>query len=112
MHQATGRDLNQVIGKKYNAAVGGDMSERIQGLRESVSQVSQRLVAPKNHLGSDNINIFQVVVDLLNVVQEMNMQLAMHVHPGPNMPPTNAAAFLTNSLKVGGLSENLKSITL
>lgn len=112
MHQATGRDLNLVVGKKYNAAVGGDMSERIQGLRESVSQVSQRLVAPKSHVGSGNVNIFQVVVDLIDLVQEMNIQLAAHVHPGPNMPATNAAAFTADAAKAAILSAMLGSVTL
>ena len=37
LHQATSRDLNLVIGDKYNATVGGDMQERIQGLRNSVA---------------------------------------------------------------------------
>ena len=51
LHQATGRDLNLVVGQKHNATVGGDMDERIEGLRRSVAAVSQRLVAPK--LGLD-----------------------------------------------------------
>ena len=112
MHQATGRDLNLVVGKKHNAAVGGDMSERIQGLRESVSQVSQRLVAPKNHVGSGNVNIFQVVVDLLDLVQEMNTQIAAHVHPQVGQPPVNAAAFTADAAKAALLSAMLGSVTL
>lgn len=40
LHQATGRDLNLVVGQKHNATVGGDMQERINGLRESVAKVS------------------------------------------------------------------------
>lgn len=39
-HQATGRDLNLVVGQRHNATVGGDMEERIQGLRKSVATVS------------------------------------------------------------------------
>jgi hypothetical protein len=111
MHQATGRDLNQVVGKKYNAAVGGDMSERIQGLRESITQESQRLQAPKNWVGSVNVNIFQVVVDLLDLVQEMNTQLAGHMH-GSSPVPTNAAAFAADAVKAGLLSSMLGSVTL
>ena len=44
LHQATGRDLNLVVGQKHNATVGGNMEERIEGLRKSVAAVSQRLV--------------------------------------------------------------------
>jgi len=31
--QATGLDLNLVVRQNYNATVGGDMEERIEGLR-------------------------------------------------------------------------------
>ncbi len=31
LQQATGRDLNLVVGQKHNDTVGGDMEERIQG---------------------------------------------------------------------------------
>lgn len=47
LHQATGRDLNLVVGQKYNATVGGDMQEKIQGLRQSMAGISQRMQAPK-----------------------------------------------------------------
>ncbi|BAP41284.1 Gp5 domain-containing protein [Pseudomonas sp. StFLB209] len=111
MHQATGRDYNLVVGKKHNTAVQGDMSERIAGLRESITQGSQRLVAPKNHIGSGNVNLFQVVVDLLDLVQEMNTQIAAHTHP-QSPPPNNAAAFTAAAAKAGGLSAMLGSVTL
>lgn len=64
--EATGRDLNLVVGDKYNATVGGDMQERIKGLRKSVAGEGQRLVAPKNWIGSKSVNLFQVVCDLLD----------------------------------------------
>ncbi len=31
LHQATGQDMNVVVGQKHNATVGGDMQERIEG---------------------------------------------------------------------------------
>ncbi|AZE76131.1 hypothetical protein C4J99_0314 [Pseudomonas synxantha] len=80
LHQATGRDLNLVVGQKHNATVGGDMEERIEGLRKSVASVSQRLVAPKNHIGSESVNIFQILCDLLKLVEHMNSQIAAHTH--------------------------------
>ncbi|WP_296187980.1 hypothetical protein [Pseudomonas sp. UBA1879] len=112
MHQATGRDLNLVVGKKHNAAVGGDMQERIQGLRESVSEISQRLQAPKTWLGSGNVNVLRVLGDLIDLVEDMNTQIAGHVHPGPGQPPANAAAFTADAAKAGMLSAELGSVTL
>jgi len=86
LHQATGRDLNLVVGQKLNSAVGGDMLERIQGIRRSV--------APKTWLGSESVNVLQILCDLLDLVEQMNTQLAAHTHvPGPTPSPADAAAF-------------------
>lgn len=110
LHQATGRDLNLVVGQKHNATVGGDMEERIQGLRKSVAAVSQRLVAPKTWLGSEGVNVLQVLCDLLDLVQQMNVQLASHTH-GPTPPPANSAEFSATAIKVTILGEKLRPIT-
>jgi len=111
LHQATGRDLNLVVGQKHNATVGGDMEERIQGLRESVAAVSQRLIAPKTWLGSEGVNVLQVLCDLLDLVQQMNAQLASHTH-GPTPPPGNASEFTSYAAKVTALSAAMDPITL
>ena len=111
LHQATGRDLNLVVGQKLNATVGGDMQEQIQGLRRSVAKVSQRLQAPKTWLGSEGVNVLRVLGDLLDLVEEMNAQIAGHVH-GSSPPPTNAGAFTADAAKAGLLSAELGSVTL
>ena len=113
LHQATGRDLNLVVGQKHNATVGGDMEERIQGLRKSVAAVSQRLVAPNTWVGSEGVNVLQVLCDLLDLVQQMNTQLAAHTHvPGPAPSQTDAAAFSAKALSAGLMAAKLKPITL
>ncbi len=55
LHQATGRDLNLVVGQKLSATIGGDLQERIERLRASVVGKSQRLLAPKTWLGSEGV---------------------------------------------------------
>ncbi|VVO02881.1 hypothetical protein PS720_02789 [Pseudomonas fluorescens] len=94
LHQATGRDLNLVVGQKHNATVGGDMEERIQGVRKSVAAVSQRLHSPKTWIGSDSVNVLQVLADLIELVSQMNSQLVSHVHnPGAAPVASDAAMF-------------------
>lgn len=110
MHQATGRDYNLVVGKTHNAAVSGDMQEKIKGLRESVAGVSQRLVAPKNHVGSEGVNIFRVLCDTLDLIEQLATELASHTH-GPSPVPTQAGAFTADSTRAALLSQSLKSIT-
>ncbi|MGH8330772.1 MAG: hypothetical protein ACRER3_23910 [Pseudomonas fluorescens] len=112
LHQATGRDLNLVVGQKHNATVGGDMQERIEGMRKSVAGISQQLKAPKNWIGSEGVNLFQVVCDMLDLLQQMNTQLAAHTHvPGPAPSPTDAAAFTAKAAQATVLALKLKSIT-
>ena len=113
LHQATGRDLNSVVGQKYNTTVGGDMQEKIQGLRVSVVGVSQRLQAPKNWVGSETVNLFKIVCDTLDLLQEMNAQLATHTHlPGPTPSPSDATSFVKRASDALLLSNSLKFITM
>lgn len=111
LHQATGRDLNLVVGQKLNATEGGDMQEQIQGLRKSVAGSSQRLQAPKTWLGSEGVNVLQVLCDLLDLVQEMNAQRAAHTH-GPTPVPSNAEAFSEAAASALMFLTRLKPITL
>ncbi|POA74715.1 hypothetical protein [Pseudomonas sp. DP16D-R1] len=113
LHQATGRDFNLVVGQKHNAAVGGDMQEQIKGLRKSVAGISQQLQAPKNWIGSGTVNLFQVVCDVLDLLQQMNNQLAAHTHiPGPTPSPTDATAFIAKAVKAQILAAELNVVTL
>jgi len=110
LHQATGRDLNLVVGQKHNATVGGDMREQIQGVRESITKVSQRLQAPKTWLGSEGVNVLKILCDLLDIVEQMNTALAGHTH-GPTPVPSNAGAFTAAGASTKMLSAQLKPIT-
>ncbi|WLH70972.1 hypothetical protein [Pseudomonas sp. FP2309] len=110
LHQATGRDLNLVVAQKHNSTVGGDMEERIQGLRKSVASVSQRLIAPKTWLGSEAINLLHIISELLSLVEQMNKSLASHVH-GNTPLPSNSHEFFDCSLKAASLLNKLKSIS-
>lgn len=111
LHQATGRDLNVVVGQKHNATVGGDMQERIKGLRHSVASVSQCLVAPKNYVGSENLNIFSVLCETLDLVEQLARQVSSHVH-GPSPVPETANSFSADAIRAAVLSSSLKAITL
>lgn len=111
LHQATGRDLNLVVGQKHNATVGGDMQEKIQGLRKSVAGISQSLKAPKTWIGSEGVNVLRVLGDTLDLLEQMASQIASHVH-GSSPVPTTAAAFTADAAKAALLSAELGSVTL
>lgn len=102
LHLASGRDLNQVVSRDLNLTVGGELLERIEGLRRSV--------APTTWLGSESVNVLQVLCDLIDLVTQMNTQIAAHVH-GPSPVPTTAANFIENAGTGLQLTGQLKPIT-
>ena len=113
LHQATGRDLNLVVGDKHNATVGDDMQERMEGLRKSVAGEGQRLAAPKNWIGSESLNLFQMVCDLLQIIEGMNLQLSKHIHPNGGEPSNeDVLEFNSNALFVERSFMLLKETTL
>ena len=78
-----------------------------------MSGISQQMQAPKNWIGSGTVNLFQVVCDMLDLLQLMNTQLAAHTHvPGPTPSPSDAAQFTGTSMAALALAGKLKPITL
>lgn len=105
LHQATGRDLNLVVGQKLNTTVGGDMTEAIVGIRRSI--------AAQTWLGSPGVNVLQVLLDLIEVVEQMNTQLAAHTHvPGPAPSFADSGAFNVKAGQASALMERLRPITM
>ena len=102
LHQATGRDLNLVVWDKYNATVGGDMQERIEGVRKSLAVVSQHLVAPKTWLGLDDVNILKILYEVLEMVERTSIEIALYKHDMTSIPD-NASGFEEDSGGAAGM---------
>ncbi len=102
LHLASGRDLNQVVGQKLNLTVGGELLERVMGARKSV--------ALTNWIGSESVNVLQVLCDVIDLVIQMNTDIAGHQHASSPVP-TNAASFAGHAGTGTQLSGQLKPIT-
>ncbi|RUT39793.1 hypothetical protein WG29040_05600 [Pseudomonas sp. PAMC 29040] len=102
LHLASGRDLNQVVAQKLNLTVGGALLERIKGARKSV--------APTNWIGSESVNVLQVLCDVIDLMIQMNSDIAGHQHASSPVP-TNAAIFAGHAGTGTQLSGQLKPIT-
>lgn len=86
-------DLNLVVGQKLNTTLGGDLQERIQGIRRSI--------APKAWLGGEGVNVLQVLCDLLVLVEQMSIQIAAPIHASSlQLITLSRSAWLLNRLKV------------
>ena len=102
LNLATGRDLNQVVAQKLNLTVGGALLERIKGARKSV--------ATSTWIGSESVNVLQVLCDVIDLVIQMNTNIAAHQHASSPVP-TNAASFAGHAGTGTQLFGQLKPIT-
>ena len=102
LNLATGRDLNQVVAQKLNLTVGGALLERIKGARKSV--------ATSTWIGSESVNVLQVLCDVIDLVIQMNTDIAGHQHASSPVP-TNAASFADHAGTGTQLFGQLKPIT-
>lgn len=110
LHQATGRDINTVVGQNHKATIGGDMTEQITGVKASLVHGGQRYQAPKTWLGSNNINALKLLCDVIDLVEKMNVAIASHGH-GSSSQPSNGALFQEYANISSGIGSLLKSIT-
>ncbi|MBF8766668.1 hypothetical protein IR009_15720 [Pseudomonas putida] len=99
---ASGRDLNLAVAQRANVAVGGDLLERVKGARRSVAE--------KTWLGSESVNTLQILCDLIDLVIQMNTNIAAHTH-GPSPVPSNAGSFTAHAGTGVKLFGQLKPIT-
>ncbi len=86
----SGDDETDVAGQQ-TTTTGKDLVEKIGAIRRSVAAVQQQIVAPVVWLGSEQINVTQLMLDTMDVVKELATLTASHTHPDTG-PPTNAGA--------------------
>lgn len=86
----------------------GDLVEVIGQLRRSVAGELQHFEAPRSWMGSEGVNIFGLLLQLMNLVEQLAAATAGHTHGGPQ--PTNAGTFTGQSQQAGQLAATLSPI--
>ncbi|MGO4746238.1 hypothetical protein [Serratia quinivorans] len=70
------------------AEIGGQLTEKITGLRRSIS-ASLELIASQVHVGTTDTNVLSLMLQTLDVVQTLAQRTAEHTHSNTGSP-TNA----------------------
>ncbi|MFM5336737.1 hypothetical protein ACET97_09335, partial [Aeromonas enteropelogenes] len=86
----------------------GDLVEVIGQLRRSVAGELQHFEAPRSWVGTEGVNIFGLLLQLMNLVEQLAAATAGHTHGGPQ--PTNAGTFTDQSQLAGELAATLSPI--
>ncbi|HEY3984728.1 hypothetical protein [Cedecea sp.] len=123
-HVTTG-DYSQAVGGNMLASVDGsaetditgskttttgkDLIERIGTIRKSVAALRQEIKAPVVWIGSESINVAQLMLDTLDVVKQLAEATASHSHQNTGTP-TNADAIRGAGQGAASLKEKYKPV--
>lgn len=88
---SVGGDAEADITGSQTVAIGQNLTEKICKIRKSVATAQQQIIAPVVWIGSDAINVAQLMLDTLDALKQLAEQTASHTHSNTGVP-TNAAA--------------------
>ena len=97
---------NYVASIQGNAetSVIGQLIEKVGMLRSSVAGVRQEVIAPVVWIGSQSVNVCQLMLDTLDVVKQLAQLTAAHTHNNTGTP-LNALAITDTGTKATTLKE-------
>lgn len=104
----SGDDETDVTGTQ-TTTTGKDLVEKVGNIRRSVAAVQQQLIAPVVWLGSEQINVTQLMLDTLDVVRELAELTASHTHSDTDQP-TNSAAIAATGTRAIGLNKKYSPV--
>lgn len=97
------------VGGNAETDITGQLVEKIGQLRRSVAGTRQEVIAPVVWIGSEQINVAQLMLDTVALVQQLASQLASHTHPSTGAP-TNGSDIAASGAKAAGLAKKYSPI--
>ncbi|KGA39928.1 protein phage [Pectobacterium odoriferum] len=97
------------VGKSATIDIGQSLMEKIGQIRSSIAGARQDIIAPVVWVGSQQINVMQLMLDTLDVVQELAAQTAAHTHANTGTP-LNAAAIAATGTRSGALQTKYRPV--
>ncbi|EQA2400213.1 hypothetical protein ACXZ3X_001143 [Escherichia coli] len=113
IQQMIAGDIDTGAGGDHRHAVGQELVEVIGKMRRSVAKELQHFEAGKSWTGTDAVNIFVLLDELMQCVQRLATADAAHIHMcncGPSKPPVTAPAFTAEAAAAGALHAQLSPI--
>ena len=102
---------DMVLGSLGNMSqtTAGDLVEVVGQLRRAVAGELQHLEAPRSWMGSEGVNIFRLLHQLMQVVEQLAATTSSHTHPGVGQP-NQASTFNGQSTQAKTLASTLSPI--
>jgi hypothetical protein len=102
---------NLMLGSKKEVKLQSTENMTLESLKAFEAKATElaKVQGAKVWLGSDSLNVVQVLLDLIAIVKDTNTTLATHLHPGVGASP-QAADFTSYEVLANKLSSDLSPI--
>ncbi|MEG0056788.1 hypothetical protein [Hafnia sp.] len=97
------------VGGGLDLDVSKSLIEKVGAIRQSVAKAKQEIIAPTVWVGSQAINVMQLMLDTLDVVKQLAQQTAQHTHKETGAP-LNAADIQATGATADSLNGKYKPI--
>ncbi|CDG22668.1 protein of unknown function [Xenorhabdus poinarii G6] len=97
------------VGKNATVEIGQKLIEKVGQIKQSIAGEQQQIIAPVVWIGSQQINVAQLMIDTLDVVKELAELTAAHTHHNTS-PPENASAIRNTAYKSDGLKRKYSPV--
>ncbi|HHR6207187.1 TPA: hypothetical protein ACS71B_002169 [Providencia alcalifaciens] len=103
------KDMTIDVGQSATVEIGQKLIEKVGQIKQSIAGAQQQIIAPVVWIGSQQINVAQLMLDTLDVVSELAELTANHNHSNTGAP-TNSAAIKGTGTKSASLKNKYSPI--
>lgn len=103
------KDMTLDVGQNSTIIVGQKLIEKVGQIKQSIAGAQQQIIAPVVWIGSQQINVAQLMIDTLDVVKELAELTAAHTHSNTGAP-INAAAIKGTGTKSDTLNKKYSPV--
>ncbi|MTC75110.1 hypothetical protein GKR75_12675 [Providencia sp. wls1919] len=103
------KDMTVDVDQNATIEISQKLIEKVGQIKQSIAGAQQHIIAPVVWIGSQQINVAQLMLDTLDVVSELAELTANHDHSNTGTP-TNSAAIKGTGTKSASLKNKYSPI--
>lgn len=86
-----GEELKQTVRKGYDQTIGESLIQKVErDIKQQIGNLKET-IAKKHYQGDDSTNIYRLLLELMNTVNELSQVTSSHTHPYTWSDPGGAA---------------------
>ncbi len=103
------KDMTVNVGQNSTIEIGQKLIEKVGQIKQSIAGTQQHIIAPVVWIGSEQINVAQLMIDTLEVIKALAELTAAHTHNNTGAP-LNASSIKSTGRKSNNLKEKYSPV--